>query len=622
MGGLAGSWIVHRTPCAGELSRTGQRLIQSISSRGSIQQHQAFPATGLCMVSTGQGEDLRTTGVSGNGRYAVSVSAGPSNSDSQLRGDWFDGLLTDITRLGDEEAMRRNQGAFCAAIWDNECRSLTLYRDRMGEGDLYYAITDYGLVYASDLRVLMAECPTEWSIDRGSLAKLLRYGYVSAPHTIFQGVFKLARGSLCTIRASDILMNAGEPFALSTYWDHRGAIERALASRQPSSMDQSINAVEEALLDSLRHVPDIGSICLLSGGVDSSLVASAMQLRRSVPIDTLTVGFEASDHDESSHAAEVARLIGARNSRVMIGGDDVLRLVSKLPSIYSEPFADSAAIPTLAAAQHCGGHWSAVLTGDGGDELFFGHSSYPRAMRNHRWSSRLPAALRCAADRLHQRDPERARLGGLGAVLAEARCSSLLETYLSRLSRWRAPAAVIHAGFEYPSLPHSPHSHPRGLNDAEMLLFMDQAMELPECLLTKSDRAFGSVGMTVRNPFLSERMVELSWRMGMEHKFADGVTKSVLKAALQRHLPSSIVHRPKMGFGAPISCWLMGPLREWAEALLGKPRIERRGLFDSDRISKLWRRFLAGERKLHTHLWPVLMFLAWEEQWNPKASGR
>lgn len=622
MGGLAGSWIVHRTPCVEELHRIGQRLTQSISSRGSSHQHQAVPAAGLCMVSTGPDDGVRRMGVSHNGRYVLAVSGGLSTAGSALPGDWFDGLLAAVMRLGVEEAMRWYQGAFCATIWDNETKNLTLCRDRMGEGDVYYAITDYGMVYASDLRSLMTECPADWGIDQGSLAKLLRFGYVSAPNTIFQGVFKLARGTLCTISASDVRCSAGEPLQLSAYWDHRGAIERAIGSRQPSSMDHSIAAVEEALLDSLRQVPDSGSICLLSGGIDSSLVASAMQRHRSVPIDTLTVGFEASTHDESSYAAEVARHIGARNTRVMIGIDDVLGLVSNLPRIYAEPFADSAAIPTLAAAQHCGSDWSNVLTGDGGDELFFGHSAYPKAIRNYRWASKLPAVLKRVADHLHQRDPERARLGGLSAVLAEARCGSLAETYLSRVSRWRAPAAVINAGFEHPSLLHSPQARPRGLSGPETLLFLDQAMELSECLLTKSDRAFGSVGMTVLNPFLSERMVELSWEMGMEHKFAGGVTKSVLKAALQRHLPASLVHRPKMGFGAPISCWLQGPLRDWAEALLSKERIERRGVLDADRIVALWRRFLAGERKLHTHLWPVLMYLAWEEQWNLRAKSR
>lgn len=622
MGGLAGSWIVHRTPCAEELHRTGRRLLESIAGRGSNHQHQPVSTAGLCMVSAGPNDGVRRTGISPNGRYIASVSGGPSSAGTAISGDWFDGLLASVMRLGIDEAMLWHQGAFCAAIWDNETRSLTLCRDRMGEGDLYYAITDYGMVYASDLRGLMTECPADWGVDQGSLSKLLRYGYISAPNTIFQGVYKLERGTLCTISAADVRCSTGQPIPSVSYWDHRGAIERALRSRQLCTIEQSVDGVEQALAESLRQMPEKGSICLLSGGVDSSLVASAMQRGRAAPIDTLTVGFEGSTHDESAHAARVAKHIGASNECVMIGGEDALTLVSSLPRIFSEPFADSAAIPTLAAARYCQGHWSTVLTGDGGDELFFGHSAYPKALRNYRWASKLPAIARRLADRLHQRDPEQARLGGMSALFAEARCSSLAETYLSRVSRWRAPSAVINAGFEHPSVLHMPQARPRGLAEAETLLFLDQAMELSECLLTKSDRTFGSVGMQVHNPFLSEQMVELSWEMGMEHKFAGGVTKSVLRGALQRHLPASLVHRPKMGFGAPISCWLRGPLRDWAEALLSKERIERRGVLDADRILALWGRFLAGERKLHTHLWPVLMYLAWEEQWNTQAKSR
>lgn len=622
MGGLAGSWIVHRTPSVEELHRTGHRLLESIANRGSERQQQLIAGAGLCMVSVGPQDGLRRAGASPNGRYMAAISGGPSSAGTAVAGDWFDGLMASVMRLGIEEAMLWHQGAFCAAIWDNESRTLTLCRDRMGEGDLYYAITDYGLAYASDLSSLMTECPVEWGVDHGSLSKLLRYGYISAPNTIFQGVYKLARGTMCTIYAEDIGCRSGQPVPSVNYWDHRGAVERALRSRQPCTIEQSIDCVEQALADSLRKMPEKGAVCLLSGGVDSSLVASAMQRGRATPIETLTVGFEGSAHDESVHAATVAKHIGAHNERVMIGGEDALALVSSLPRVFSEPFADSAAIPTLAAAKHSDGHWQDVLTGDGGDELFFGHSAYPKALRNYRWASRLPTIARRLADRFHQRDPEQARLGGMSAVIAEARCSSLAETYLSRVSRWRAPSAVINAGFEHPSVLHMPQARPRGLADAETLLFLDQAMELPECLLTKSDRAFGSAGMQVHNPFLSEQMVELSWEMGMEHKFAGGVTKSVLKGALQRHLPANLVHRPKMGFGAPISCWLRGPLRDWADALLSKARIERSGVFDADRIAMLWGRFLAGERKLHTHLWPVLMYLAWEEQWSSRAKSR
>jgi len=486
----------------------------------------------------------------------------------------------------------------------------------MGEGDIYYAVSDFGLVFSSDLRTLMQECPSQWPIDQGAVAQLLRFGYIPTPATVYQGVFKLSRGAVCEFGIDNILTGAGQPAAERPYWDHRATIERLIQGRPPSStMSHAVERVENALHAGISSLSP-GGICLLSGGVDSSLVAATLQRHRSAPIDTLTVGFSNSTHDESTYGRAVAKHLGANNECLMVGAADVLGLVSAMPRVFSEPYADSSALPTIAAARHMDGRWPAVLTGDGGDELFFGHSAYVKALRNHNLVRRLPSAARRWADRRHQRDPEQARLGGISAILAEARCSSLAETYRSRVSRWRSPASALTAADERTSVFDRHNHHPQGIQPGELLLYLDQAGELADGLMTKSDRAFGAFGTAVGNPFLSDAVVELAWQLPMNHKVEGGVTKSVLKHALSRHLPKELVHRSKKGFGSPISDWLRGPLREWAEGHLSKRMLEHRGVFNPERVLGMWSRFLDGDRKLHTHLWPVLMFLAWDEEWN------
>lgn len=618
MGGLAGNWIVHRTPCIEELHRTGRRLAESIAHRGQQAQQQALHGAGLSLAVMQSEPDGRQLCASPDGRYVVVATGHLSDRSSSSRQQWQSDFLSTLSMIGVEAALSTHRGSACFAIWDAEARSLTIARDRMGEGDVYYACTDFGLVFSSDLQTIIAECPMAWAVDQGAVAQLLQFGYIPAPKTIYQGVFKLVRGTMRTFHAEEI--RNGFLGAMDTeqiaYWDHRMEIDAAIRARShaPMTEAQALNGVEQALSEAVDSCNGRATVCLLSGGVDSSLVASALQRQTNAPIDTLTIGFEGSNHDESAAALEVAKAIGAKNECVTVRSSDLLNLVTCLPRTYSEPFADSAAVPTMAAARFTGRRWTNVLTGDGGDELFFGHSAYPKALRNYEMARRLPLVARRFANRLYQANPERARLGGLSAVLAEARCSTLSDTYLSRVSRWRSPATVVADAPEVDSIFTQPWALPAMAAPGEVLLFLDQAMELPEGLLTRSDRAFGSRGVEVRNPFLSARMVELSWRIPMPYKYAGSVTKCVLKNALERHLPRPLVYRPKQGLGSPVSDWLRGPLREWAESLLRPDKIERGGVLNAERIRKTWHSFLNGERKFHTHLWPVLMFLAWDEQ--------
>lgn len=625
MGGLAGNWVVHRAPCMEELHRTGRRLAESIAHRGQQSQQQAIHGAGLSLAAMLGDQGEPRIGSSMDGRYVVAAAGHLPSGRTSARQEWLTDFLHTLASLGIVAALRAHKGAACVAVWDCEARSLTIARDRMGEGDLYYTCTDFGLVFSSDLQTVTSECPTAWMVDHGAVAQLLQFGYIPAPRTIYQGVFKLARGCMRTFHASELRgEGAGEADTRQLpYWDHRVEIDASIRAQGRPSMSatEAVECVEQALAEAVESCVGRGSACLLSGGVDSSLVASTLQRQSESPIDTLTIGFEGSSHDESDAAREVANAIGARNECITVRSSEVLNLVTCLPRTFSEPFADSASVPTIAAARFAGRRWSTVLTGDGGDELFFGHSAYPKALRNHGLARQIPKFARQIADKLYQRAPERARLGGLGAVLAEARCATVSDTYLSRVSRWRAPTAVVVRAADQDSIFKRPWAHPALVEPAELLLFLDQAMELPEGLLTRSERAFASRGVEVRNPFLSERMVELSWRMPMVHKHADGVTKAVLKQALEKHLPRPMVHRPKKGLGAPVSDWLRGPLREWAEALLRPDTIERGGILDAEGVRKVWQSFLSGERKLHTHLWPVLMFLAWHEQ-ERRGGGR
>ena len=618
MSGIAGSWVVHRVPSADELWATAERLVQSLSHRGR-QSHRwagqkAAPA--LAAVSTGKGEPRVAT--SADGRYVVVASdvGGPQEAVARM-------IVAELAASSIMTCLQQLTQPVSVAIWDGLEQTLTLSRDRMGQTDLYYTCNGFGLTFSSELKTLSDERVGAQAVDAGALAQLFQLGYIPSPLTAYQGVFKLPAGSCRTFTLADVRQwqpahAAPGPFVL--HWDLREEAERRIARQQHGTLTDSVEAVIASLDHAIARTADHRSAALLSGGVDSSLIVALLQRQRTAPVETLSVGFEDPGHDESEWAAQVAAHLGARNTRVVIGDADALRLVEKAARVFSEPYADSSALPALLAAE-AGGAFSSVLTGDGGDELFFGHGAYAKSLRNHALVRHVPGWLRQASRRHMSRAPESARLGGLAAILSEAQCASLAEIYLMRASRWREPASVVKRAVRTAPPLLDATRHLRTGHPGELLLLLDQGHELPDGLFTKSDRAFGAHGLGVGHPFVDPEVLDLAWRTPFEHKFCKGETKVVLKRALDRYLPAHHSRRPKKGFGAPVGRWLRGPLRDWAEDLLDPIAIRDRGLLNEDVVSGVWTSFLEGNRKFHTHLWPILMFLAWDREWNGHRAG-
>ncbi len=623
MSGIAGKWVAHRTSCAEELNSTARRLAHSLSHRGSHSHDWTGGSCAPALATVSSDEGASGLAASLDGRYVVAATdfstprpLGNCTTVAQL-------IATRLPGLGVMGSLQLVSEPVSVAIWDGQEKTLTLMRDRMGQTDLYYSCNAFGLTFATDLKTLADESAGSQDVDTDSLSHLFRLGYIPAPFTAYRGVFKLPAGSTRTFHLSDVRQWQSihaSPGPFIPHWDLREQAERNIACKRTGSLTSSIDAVINALDEAISRTANQSSATLLSGGVDSSLIAALLQRQSVAPIETISVGFDDPGHDEARWAAEVATHLGAKNTRLVMADSDALRLVETAARVFSEPYADSSAIPALLAAEATSG-FNTVLTGDGGDELFFGHGAYVKSLRNHNLVRHVPRWLRRASRGYMSRAPESARLGGIAALLSEAQCESLAEIYQTRASRWRNPAGALRFAASSTSPLLNATRHLRNGHPGELLLYLDQTNELPDGLLTKSDRAFGAYGVKARNPFLDDQVVGLAWRLPFEHKFRDGETKVVLKRALDRFLPEQHSRRPKKGFGAPIARWLNGPLRDWAEDLLDPIAIRNRGILNEEVVSGVWRSFLDGNRKFHTHLWPILMFQAWDREWNGAYSG-
>ncbi|MEP6633782.1 MAG: asparagine synthase (glutamine-hydrolyzing) [Luteimonas sp.] len=526
-------------------------------------------------------------------------------------------LVTAIAHWGFKSALPRCNGMFAMAAWDRNERALWLARDRVGKKPLYYGWTsDGGFLFGSELAALRAHPALRAEVDPDALALLLRLDYIPAPHAILRHVHKLSAGCLLRIDETRVLAGPGGFDAATApvrWWDALARQRAAIAHGFDGDELAALDALDALLRDATarRMEADVPLGAFLSGGTDSSLVTALMQAQSSKAVRSFSIGFDNTAHDESAFAAAVARHLGTDHVELHVDGQAALDLVPEIPRIFDEPFADSSQLPTALLCRLARRQVTVALSGDGGDELFFGYGRYARTLRNDAWLSRMP---RTALARIAGNPGERARLGGLAALRAELAAGTLQGLMRQRIERWHWPEDVVIGAQRAATVYDNPGALPGNGTPADALMAMDFACYLPEDVLTKVDRASMSVGLEVRAPLLDWRVAEFAWSLPLSMKWRDGTLKYLPKHLLERYVPKHLVDRPKSGFGAPVGDWLRGPLREWAEAQLDEQRLRDEGHFHPAPIRKIWREFLGGQRKWHTHLWGVLMFQAWRER--------
>jgi asparagine synthase (glutamine-hydrolysing) len=578
--------------------------------------------------------------VSSCGRFVISYNgeiynAGELRLELEAAGRSFRGhcdtevIVEGAAVWGVEATTRRVIGMFAIVLWDRRDRVLYLVRDRLGIKPLYWAEFDGRLLFGSELKALRAD--THWApaLDRNALAAFLRFGYVPAPHSIYQGVQKLPPGTILTLRSE------GAP-VITSYWSLAEVARAGQSTRLAVDEEAAADRLHSLLRDAVgrRMVADVPVGAFLSGGVDSSTVVALMQAQSTRPVRTFSIGFHEHGFDEAQHAAAIARHLGTDHSELYVSAEHALEVIPNLATVYDEPFADSSQIPTFLISEMTRRHVTVALSGDGGDELFGGYDYYSRDQTVWRAIERIPRAARVVAAAGVRTIPLKAwtalgtvipeslqpvrfgdKLHKLAGVLAgEPEASAY---YRNAISLWLEPARIVIGGRE-PKGPLEDIAIRTLVPDfIERMQYLDTLTYLPDDNLTKVDRASMAVSLEARVPLLDHRVVEFSWSLAPAMKSSNGAGKYLLRRVLDRYVPRTLIERPKMGFTAPINNWLRGPLRGWAESLLDERRLANDGIFYPEPILVRWREHLAGARDWQYPIWTILMFQAWKERWLP-----
>lgn len=592
--------------------------IIDVSSAG----HQPMSSAGGRYVITFNGEIYNHRALRAAVEAAGLAPAWRGHSDTET-------LLAAISGWGLAAALERCVGMFALALWDRESCTLQLARDRLGEKPLYYGWVGGSLVFGSELKAFHRFPGFTRTVNRDVLALYTQFGNVPAPYAIFEGVSKLAPAAILSLDAEGL--RSKRP-VLSTYWSFLEAARRGLSDPLLNEQE-ALRALEAQLRVAVASTmeSDVPLGAFLSGGVDSSLIAALMQAQSPRPVQTFTVGFEEADYDESPFAKAVAAHLGTEHHEVRLRAEDARAVISDIPVIYDEPFADSSQIATHLICRYARSHVKVALSGDGGDELFGGYNRYLWSRRVWSVWSRFPAPLRRAAAGTLGRIPTVAfdRIASvLGADSLVSHVGTKAHKLLQRLgsmgsvedmhrrllTEWPSHSALVLGAKALPSLLTQKPVARDGQELEDLMMMLDTVTYLPDDVLTKVDRAAMAVGLETRVPFLDHHLVEFAWRLPLEMKIRHGQGKWALRQILYKYVPQHLIERPKSGFAVPLGAWLRGPLRDWAEALLSADRLAREGYFDPKQVRAVWAQHLKGRQEWTERLWYVLTFQSWLEK--------
>ncbi|WZO98581.1 asparagine synthase (glutamine-hydrolyzing) [Isosphaeraceae bacterium EP7] len=515
------------------------------------------------------------------------------------------------------------RGMFALAIWDAPRKTLVLGRDRLGQKPLYYRNHGGRIVFASELKALLAlpEADVPRTPSHRAIDQYLTYGYVPHPCTILEGVHKLPPAHYAVWRDGQL--------TLTRYWnpDWSRVRERPYGEDVEELRATLDHAVREQM------VADVPLGAFLSGGVDSAIIVALMQRASSRPVKTFSIGFDDPAFDETAHAEAAARFLGTEHHRFVIE-PKAWETIPALAVQFDEPFADSSALPTWHVARETRREVTVALTGDAGDELFGGYDRY-RAVAFAAMLDRMPAGARgllagplarALPVSTRAKTPMR-RIKRLLEALGEpplrrylrwitsfdepARASLYTDAFVASLAEGDGdsdPAAILAGAFD--TAP--------GRDPATRAMIADMLTYLPGDLLVKVDLASMAHSLECRGPFLDHRVVELALAMPLDRKLRlrGGRSKVVLKQAFADLMPPGLANRPKMGFGVPIDRWFRGPLAEELRAVLLDPVALGRGMFRPEAVAALIDDHQSGRRDNAYKLWALMMLELWFREYG------
>jgi asparagine synthase (glutamine-hydrolysing) len=565
-------------------------------------------------------------------------------NNSKYRQSWkghsdTETLVSAFSQWGIEKTLSRLVGMFAIAVWDVQVKKLYLIRDRFGEKPLYYGWANGIFLFGSELKAIRSYKHFNNEIDRNALSLYMQYMYVPSPYSIFENIYKLDPGCILEVDSSGTEQSPNK-ITSSTFnakgvsihqWYSLSKIAKHGQNNLIKDENEAIDLLEDVLLKSVKSqlISDVPLGAFLSGGIDSSIIVALMCKVCNHSIKTFTIGFEEDAFNEAVYAKKVAKHLNTDHNELYLTSKDVLEVIPSLPSLYDEPFADSSQVPTFLLSKLARQNVSVSLSGDAGDELFGGYNRYlwgKNIWNKLKWMSpntrqvlgltiqKLPVSIWDVVGHLLPNQYRVTSMGDKAHRMAYRlkTVNSIDDMYYSLVTEGLNEEGLVYNSNLVLKTKLNNSNIVLGMSDPEhRMMLWDTLTYLPDDILTKVDRAAMGVGLETRIPFLDHRVAELAWRLPLNMKIKDGVSKWPIRQILYKYVPKELIERPKSGFSIPVGQWVRGPLREWTEELLDESRLKNEGYFNHKMVRKIWEQHYSGDFDWTPRLWAILMFQAW-----------
>lgn len=546
-------------------------------------------------------------------------------------------LVHGYTQWGVEGLLQRLKGMFAIALWDLSRRQLFLLRDRLGIKPLYWTISRGVLLFASEIKAILAYGGVRRQVDPVAMYHYLSGMVTPAPMTMFDGISKLPA-------AHGLVFGAGDGPRAFSYWDPLPKV-RFAAHDEAARLDVTQELAERFQASVGDHlVSDVPVGVFLSGGVDSSSILGAMTRAGQASVQSFSVGFRDHEHlNELAQAREVAQHFGSRHHELLIGESDMRESWEEILFSQDEPLADWVCIPLFHVSRLAAQHVKVCMVGEGADEPFAGYSGYQDFTRVHdthwRRFTALPGWLQkglaggarrwaaghwdasVGADFAVRAAHDREVFWGGAATFWETQkhilmdCSALPRP--EQASHWPGLPAPGEGYDSYQVIaPWRAHLEQAGAGQDLLgrMIYYELKYRLPELLLMRVDKMTMAHALEARVPFLDHELIELAMQMPSAWKTRGGVGKAVLKDAVRGLIPDDVIDRPKRGFGAPMAEWLRGDWGHEVEARILRSGLFRSGWFRAPVVRMLFARHRSGQRNHAHYLWVIFNLCAWHER--------
>jgi len=505
------------------------------------------------------------------------------------------------------DCQKRFNGMWAFSLWDEDKKQLFLSRDRVGEKPLYYSVQDNTFIFGSEIKALLAYGAE--AAARSDIAELyLTLGFVPAPYTFYKNIFQLEPGKYLIVKDGEV--------AEKSYWTLPDITEEDLIKDKTYVENEFAVLFNDAVRIRMRS--DVAFGAFLSGGLDSSCVVGTMAKHTQKPVQTFTVGFSNRQFDESHLARQVAERFGTDHHVGTVNSGDFDEALKKILLHFDEPFGDDSAIPTGFISRYASQFVKMVLTGDGGDEVLSGYTTYqgekfaaqyrmlPRPVREM-----LPRFIKLTAYPL--RGNLRYKMNRIAGVLQSSNLDfkKRLQSKLASLPQDSLRKIIGDANgmISFDAFYDDVMKDCRFRDSFYKLMFFQHKVTLPGDMLTKVDRMSMASSIETRVPFLDYRIIELMYRVHKNIKTRKYVNKLILRNAVANQLlPQDLLNAPKRGFNVP--------LREWfkQENLNGRIReilLNGNGIGNRDEIAKIIDSNKKGALDAGSFIWMLLLLKQW-----------